>query len=65
MYNRLQVNDRDAKGQTALHIASRAGHAPVVSALLSCGVDFEACDYEGICRNCRIIRNYERFTYLI
>lgn len=42
------MNDRDARGQTALHIANRAGHAPVVSALLSSSIDFEACDYEGI-----------------
>lgn len=44
----FQVNDRNAKGQTALHIASEAGHAAVITALLSQGVDFEACDIEGI-----------------
>lgn len=41
------MSDTNAKGQTALHIASEAGHASVITALLSQGVNFRACDIEG------------------
>ncbi|XKL64859.1 hypothetical protein PGB90_004945 [Kerria lacca] len=43
-----KINDKDTKAQTALHMASEAGHATIINALLSCdGIDFEALDSEG------------------
>lgn len=43
----LQADDRDAHRQTALHVASAAGHASVVSALIQNGANFDATDSEG------------------
>lgn len=42
------MNDTDTKLQTALHVASEAGHASVITALLSQGIDFTACDIDGM-----------------
>lgn len=42
-----QADDRDAHRRTALHVASAAGHASVVSALIQNGANFDATDSEG------------------
>jgi hypothetical protein len=43
----VQADDRDAHRRTALHVASAAGHAAVVSALIQNGANFDATDSEG------------------
>jgi ankyrin repeat protein len=41
------VDARDTRGSTALHIASSKGHAPVVRRLLDKGMDVEGTDVHG------------------
>lgn len=41
------MDDRDAQKRTALHVASEAGNAPAVTALLQNNADFDAVDVEG------------------
>jgi ankyrin repeat protein len=41
------VNERDAEGRTALHVAAQRGHVEVVTALVQMGADKEAANAVG------------------
>ena len=40
--NKMVINDEDEDSNTALHLASLAGHNKVVQALIDAGADIEA-----------------------
>jgi ankyrin repeat protein len=41
------VNARDGRGRTPLHLSCRAGHVELVCLLLRCGADIQAWNDEG------------------
>lgn len=41
------VNECDAQGRTALHLAAEQGHEAAVGLLLDSGADNEICDADG------------------
>lgn len=43
----VQVDDNDSQKRTALHVASEAGNAPAVTALLQNNADYDALDMAG------------------
>lgn len=45
--HRAGVNDCDAQGRTALHLAAEQGHEAAVILLLDSGADNEICDADG------------------